>query len=157
MGVFRFENPTRLGAAGSLLLLLIAQQKLCPWMVAPPEAPPDAAERCATQAPGDPADAEPRPAPKPLLYIVPDAPAPRWAPLWTAAAAGQSAGWHDGVISCGPPRGAIEFVAACPADPSRPWTRGEAFVAQRAAPPPDLAQRDPGLETCVIRTGPPDA
>ncbi|MBK9127556.1 MAG: hypothetical protein IPM13_07115 [Phycisphaerales bacterium] len=163
MGVFRFEMPARLGAAGSLLLLLVVQQKLCPWPIATREPqPPEEPARDVVPLGADDADAgapvpAKRPIPPPPLYIVPDAPAPRWAALWSDAAARLAVGWHDGVVSCGPPSPKCEASPALlpPAAP-RAWTHLEAFVTEGAVAPP-CSPCHPALGTCLVRTGPPTA
>ncbi len=161
MGVFRFEMPARLGAAGGLLLLLIVQQKLCPWPIATREAqPPEEPARDVVPLGGDDADAPApakRPVPPPPLYIVPDAPAPRWAALWSDAAARLAVGWHDGVVSCGPPRPKVDSAPALLSSATpRAWNCLDAFITARAVAPP-RSPCHPALGTCLVRTGPPVA
>ncbi len=158
MLTLRADKWVRIGAGGALLLLLLAQQKLCPWLLAPP-APADPAPAEADTATANEDKEEQQRQAARLPHLLPDAaaaPAPRWSASWDADRHRATTGWHEGVVACGPrDQGAPPTVAVsdefnwhvflCPVAP-----------AQRASL---VAGHVPAIHavliTTILRTGPP--
>ncbi len=94
----RLDNTARLAAASGLLLLIIAQQKVCPWLLTPIEPVCTSTSDASDQStPGAPERKRASPP-----YVVPDVSAPRWSGASQFASARQTVGAQDGV----PRRGA---------------------------------------------------
>jgi hypothetical protein len=145
----RLDNTARLCAAGGLVLLIVAQQKLCPWLHTAIE----------IQTPGTGRDAADEHGRKrvALPYVVPDVSAPRWSGAAQYSSVRQTVGSHDGVPRRGAqrpttpaPDGAIldalhwPIMSLCPADD------GERVVAAGAP-----LRLHPALRSTISTTGPP--
>lgn len=155
----RVNKWMRVGAGFGLLLLLAAQEKLCPWLLTPPsESDPNAA---GPQRPQPDADEEPRKrGAKHLPYVLPDATAPRWPATWKQITLRQTTGWHDGVVSCGernPSTGGSAPVQGTPADPWAWHCFLQPVQPRGLIQPLDSAVTpvDPAVRTSISRTGPP--
>jgi hypothetical protein len=159
----------------AVLLLVAAQQKICPRLLTPPHSPAKngvsagqtgPATAPVGQAPANP-DGPGRPnpgqkrAPLALTNLLPDAIPARWASVPTRAALEEHVGWRDGLYALGPltpPRsGAAPDQAALP-----PWLGLAAFppaalIDAGGAPVRPEPHRHPALETVIRRTGPPSA
>jgi hypothetical protein len=148
-------------AGVGLVLLVVAQEKLCPWLaLATPErnveAEAAAPERAPREADGDDVPSKSR---QPLPHIVPDAPAPRWACAWHNYEERHTLGARDGVQQCGPRDIAAPACdAAGNAIDHTAWRRLE---ARHAALIPwrtrELTPRpiDPALGTSIWPVAPP--
>ena len=159
----RADKWTRIAIGLNLLLLLVAQQKLCPWLMTPPrEAKPDPPDTHQNQSHDDRTDPE-----KPsndLPFLLPDteAPAPRWPASWNQARLRQTTGWHDGVVSCGEldPSESHSPTAEASLPDRWAWHRFLLPVEPCGLSPrpvgPTLTT-DPAVRTSISRTGPPRA
>ena len=172
MLTLRMDKWLRVGAGCSVLLLLTAQQKLCPWLVDPPESteaqsaktkPHILFDFLTARASDPPPDEEPAKRTSPRLpYLLPDSAAatPRWSVSWNAAALRPAAGWRDGIVSCGGPRpergsstqaaadvvGLAWHVFLAPAEPVGVFTSCSAA---------SLTRVHPAVGNSILRTGPP--
>ena len=100
MLTLRVDKWLREGSGVGLLLLLVAQEKVCPWLLMPP--PPGVQRWCAASAPAADACKRSEKRTKPTLpCILPDAPAPRWPAGWSQTTIRQTTGVRDGVLTCG--------------------------------------------------------
>lgn len=160
MLAFRVDRWVRIVAAAGLLCLLIAQQKLCPWLASPPHQPEPRTATPPTDVPAEDPAAQ-KSATRPLPYLLPGTcvTAPRLGGVFDQTAQRQGTGWHDGVVSCGPrePQAAPDVPAAPPGSTWRdlqclavlPWIDG----AQT-----DVVHLDqPAIGSVIQRTGPPGA
>lgn len=161
---FRLDKWLRVGAGLGLLLLLAAQEKVCPWAWRLPESGArDSAEApVPSPASSDAEDAdspERKDKPRVLPYLLPDATAPRWPAAWNQVTVRQTIGARDGVVSCGKRDPARQdkpdhSAAGCDAASWRRFLRTQ--HGDWAIP---LAARvvvgDPAIRTSISRTGPP--
>lgn len=159
MPSLRVDKWMRVGAGFGLLLLLAAQEKVCPWLLAPPsESDPNAAAPQPPQPDGD--EGPGKRGAKRLPYVLPDATAPRWPAAWNQTTLRQTTGWHDGVVSCGqrdPSAG-----GSAPVQGTRP-DRWAWHCFLQPVQPRGLIERldsavtptDPAVRTSISRTGPP--
>jgi hypothetical protein len=166
MPSLRVDKWLSVGAGFGLLLLLSAQQRLCPWLTATPPAEPgtEATPARGAQDAPDTADRTPRKRAYPRLpYLLPgsNTATPRSTAGWSQAALRLRNGWHDGVCSCGPQQpliGASTAPVAIPPD-RLAWH----CFQQLATPAVAVTQRtergstDPAVATAIARTGPPRA
>ena len=159
MFTMRMDKWVRVGSGFGLLLLLLAQEKVCPWLLATPgkskpnthAATPPSSEADRTQKKQDK---------KNLPHVLPDAPAPRWPASWSQTTLRQTTGARDGVVS----RGRRDSA------PSRSaWASnvgGDRWAWHRLLEPVEpvgMLQStarssvpvDPAVRTCISRTGPP--
>ncbi len=161
MLTLQVDKWLRVGAGFGLLLLLGAQQKLCPWL----SHPPSEAEGRVAEAKGSHDDEGQSPGkrePKRLPYLLTDTPAPdpRRPAAWNQATLRKTIGWHDGVVSCGeqnPSSGASP--ADQPAIANSPaWHRFQQPVEPARLPRRPVCPTvliDPAVRTSISRTGPP--
>ena len=163
MLTLRVSKCLRLVAGFGLLLLLMAQQKLCPWLVSPSSKPqPGAATTASTNSEQD--DAARKRESRRLPFLLPDtpAPAPRWASACSQVLLRHSTGWRDGVVSCGersPSTGNSHAGQPVVAD-HWAWHRFLLPVEPRGLPQPPadvLTAIDPAVRTSISPTGPPVA
>jgi len=161
------DKLVRLSAGAGLVLLLAAEQKVCPWLLHPPakarvgggQTQPAHPAR-ADQGPAERTAAPQRPKPEPLSLIsaLPQALPARWS--WSADGAiwQELSGHRDGVVVCGPLRPSpAPSTQGTPANfPSWRLLDGQPPVV-RAAEPRQAAGRiaDPAIATLLLRTGPP--
>lgn len=145
----RLDNTARLCAAGGLMLLIVAQQKLCPWLRTPVETSAPSTGRDAREERGRKRAA--------LPYVVPDVSAPRWSGAAQFSTARQAVGAHNGVPRWGaqrptPPAPDDTFVDVThwPIPAPLGAHDGERLVA--AGQPMRL---HPALRSTIRPTGPP--
>lgn len=155
MLAFRLDKWVRVAAGLGMLLLLLAQEKVCPWLLRRPhcaESQPAALPRAANET-----DA-PEQRRKPVLsHVLPDAPVPRWPASWNQVTLRQTTGARDGVVSCGeenPRRDASTRAAEdapawrCFLQPRRPVDSAPPAATYRV-------MADPAVRTSITPTGPP--
>ncbi len=166
----------RLGGGLGLLLLLVAQQKVCPWVLSAPSASTrarhaprsgpvagDAPRACPGPAgPASPAGKPPMPAQRQasISGLLVDAVPVRWPGLPNRATLEESVGWREGTVARGPLDTSTGSSAALPvailpdlhwpADHSDPCGRFLSIFQGVSSP-----IRDPALSTVLLRTGPP--
>jgi hypothetical protein len=158
----RVDKWLRFATSCGLLLLLVAQQKVCPWLTTPPVV--EEAAGPATPPPATPADNTGAPpdeserAPQFVPYVLSDPPTLRWPAAWSTATARETAGWHDGITASGQ----LHPTPTPDAAPDVDWTAG--FRAARPTDDRVEAVADPPariLPTCLLSTvfptGPPAA
>ena len=160
MLALRVDKWLRVGSGFVLLLFLVAQEKVCPWLVNP-------AGKAAPRPRATTADPTRQPTPEkrakpsvPLLLA--DAPAPRWPASWAQTTLRQTTGARDGVVSRGPRDRATGHLAPLLAavGDSLAWHRFQQPLAalDSILPLRDLCSPvDPAVRTCLCRTGPPRA
>ena len=156
LGMFtlRLDKSLRVACGAGLLWLLVVQEKLCPWLLTPPDQPKPA---IASGSAAHPQPAHDKRAKPRLPHIVPDTPLSRWPAGWFHHTLRQIAGDRDGVVSCGPQNpSTTERPPAAGADLPT-WHRfqclSEAVGSVLHATP--LAGVDRAVRTCISRTGPP--
>jgi hypothetical protein len=164
MLTLRVVKWLRLSAGLGLLLLLAAQQKVCPWVFkVTGDKPTESAEAESAPLPTAPdadSDADDaRTNKRTLPHLLPDATAPRWPASAHQSTARQVTGARDGVVSCGerePSRDPRTFGhPACAVVP--PWLDLRAAWLERRVPivTRSTVHRDPALHSAINRTGPP--
>ena len=174
MSRFWADKFIRISGGLALLLLLAAEQKVCPSLMTPPSgatSPGSARELddpAATRLPAGPAEPAPtdgeqssrkRP-PLSLTSVLPDAvPARRVGPL-SRAALEETFGRRYVTVARGPlnaSEGAgVEWLpASTPAPPWRPESEPPPILAADRPSAAVCSIRDPALETTLLRTGPP--
>jgi hypothetical protein len=151
------DRCVRMGAGLGLLLLLAAQEKVCPWLVTPPVEP----ERGTGAAPAAPGN-EPKPHKRgktSLPHLLPDTPTLRRSAATSQTTVRQTAGARDGVVSCGrrnpAPVGGSSTLAG--SDPCGWHLLLEPIRPGKWVLPPvrDFRPMDAAVRTCIRPTGPP--
>jgi hypothetical protein len=174
MLTLRVDKWLRVGAGCGVLLLLVAHQKLCPWLVDPPTS--IEAESAKTKphhrfdflpvrlADPLPDDEEPAKHTLPWLpYLLPDSAAvtPRWPVSWNVVALRPAAGWRDGIVSCGGLRPGVRGLSAqTPIDAADlAWhvflTPAEPAGFSTSQHITCLTLVHPAVGSSIVRTGPP--
>jgi hypothetical protein len=165
----RLDRLFSLAAGCSVLLLLTAQQKLCPWLN---EAPAEHAAQSTdaettpphdTESDDSPAgQAEKHKAPR-LPLLLPDscqAAAPRSLMADSQAEARQAVGWRDGVLAAGPRHGSGDSIQPASDAALAFWRVLQQPIPFSGIPAQCLRRtcpRDPALQFCILRNGPPRA
>lgn len=158
MFALRVDKWLRVGSGFALLLFLVAQEKVCPWLVTPAtKAAPR--PRATTSDPAGTPEKREKPA-VPLLLA--DAPAPRWPASWAQTTLRQPAGARDGAVCCGPRDHAAGHSAPLQAavGDALAWRCFQQPLAALDARLPlrdSCSPVDPAVRTCLCRTGPPRA
>jgi hypothetical protein len=158
MLALRVDKWLRVGSGFALLLFLVAQEKVCPWLVNPAgKAAPR--PRATTSDPTRTPDKREKP-PVPLLLA--DAPAPRWPASWAQTTLRQPTGARDGAVGRGPRDHATGQSAPLPAavGDTLAWHRFQQPLAALDSRLPlrnSCSPVDPAVRTCLCRTGPPRA
>ncbi len=158
MFTWRVDKSLRIGAGLGLLLLLVAQEKVCPWLFTPLER-------------GNPAQADAPDAPKPtqqseqkeeskeqaLPHVLPDAPAPRWPAAWSQLSLRETICTRDGVHACGGLRPAAVPAGDKEAHTVCNWRRLAVRPFEWVLPYTGVEVHfvDPAVETELCRHGPP--
>ncbi len=149
------DRLARVGSGLGLLLLLAAQENVCPWLIPQPIQTP-------TPVPAREQSTDHPKRHKPILPLVlRDAP-PRPKPVgWAHATLRHTYGDRDGVVSCGP-----RDAESPNAGPPVAWSNPLAWhalqlpaepVTVRLSPDDQRAMPAPALHTCITPTGPPRA
>jgi hypothetical protein len=148
------DKLARVGSGLGLLLLLAAQENVCPWLIAQPATPP------ATPVSENPNEQPKRPKPS-LPLVLRDAPPRPKLAGWAHATMRQACGDRDGVVSCGSrnpqqdesgPQGVAANPLAWHALQSPVEPNGVSVCAGGCRPKNELA-----LRSCITPTGPPCA
>jgi hypothetical protein len=157
MLTLRLDKWTRVVTGLGLLLLLVAQEKVCPWLAT-------SARFVTTPEPekkGPPTkhDQEKRHHTRQILpHVVWDATPARWPLAWTPAGLRHSTGAREGVVSCGQERPTLGADTARLADGDlHDWLRLlQADIPLRPLSPVALTRiPDPAVRTSIHPTGPP--
>lgn len=159
------DRLARLSAGLAVVVLLAAEEKVCPHLLIPP-APADAEQRGGPEAAPAPGSRPPAggsksaEAPAGLTPLLPDVIPARWSGWADRVAQQETIGAREGTVACGPlavkrAPGSVAAVAAAAG-----WWR--AFVGRPdlhvvAPRVPARAVQDPAVKTLLLRTGPPGA
>lgn len=156
LGMFtlRLDKSLRVACGVGLLWLLVVQEKLCPWLLTPPDQPESAVAAGSAAKPPPTRDKRAKPR---LPHILPDTPLSRWPAGWFHHTLRQTPGDRDGVVSCGQQH---------PSPTERPpAVGGDGLAWQCFQCPSEMvglvlhvalrADVDPAVRTCISRTGPP--
>lgn len=172
IGMFQVwvDKLVRISAGLAMLLLLAAEEKVCPCLYTPPAdpaapqtAPKNADPLPATDSASDPTDGdEPTPEPLSLVAVLPDVLPVRWPGQPRRAALAETTGAYGGTVACGPRdrSGGNGPDTAAWTEPIPPWLVGFAPPALTGTIQPSnrtVAVRDPAVATILLRTGPPAA
>lgn len=157
MLALRVDKWVRVGSGLGLLLLLVAQEKVCPWLFTVPSRPEP--EAVTSQPASDESKAAKKRANKRLPHILPDAPAPRWPGAWGQLTFRSTNGDRDGFVNGGrnDQNGDDSPVSvAVGSDPTAwrcfPSYDPASLISLRIFFVPSA---DPALRTCISHTGPP--
>lgn len=155
----RLDRWMRVGAGCGLLLLLVAQQRLCPWLTtAPRDVDECVADAADTKSTTTDEETTKRAIPQ-LPYVAAgmSAPLPRWSELNDQTTIRRTLGHHDGVQPCGPHVGGSRDLSG----------DAPSFATQWPVPPiagplvlrPQRARRTTVplivFDGTICRTGPP--
>lgn len=157
----RVNKWLRIACGLGLLLLLVVQQKLCPWLVNPP---PEPGQRTTepTALPLGESRLPQKHAATRLPFLLPGSPpsSPRWPTAWNQIALRHTMGWRDGVVASGAFRAARDTNDTHVSDQHAAWyvwrlPRPTDTQFTPAGPQVVHATTDPTLRTSISRTGPP--
>ncbi len=151
----RTDKWLRVGCGVGLLLLLAAQERVCPWLSSP-QPPQQEGPKPAANSSKKTENKRPRP----VLSLVPsDAPMPSKPAAWAQSTARLAAGERDGVVSSGLQKPKTRIAAAINLAATdwhalqSPLETGDWLqLANHQKPPPN-----PAVGRCIIPTGPPRA
>ena len=163
----------RICTGAAMLLLLTAEQKVCPWLLVPPK-PPKSAEAANDPAELQSTDKHPTspsgpnerdesfPMPFSLASVLPEAIPVRWPSPLNRASLEETVGYCEGTIARGPLHayGPCGNHADGPAESTPPWRLvGRLLPVADRLPSwnAELQVRDPALTSILLRTGPPAA
>lgn len=141
MVFWRSDKWLRIGA-GVGLLLVAAQEKLCPWLANPPP---------------DPIQAK-APPKRQLPYLQVDTAAPRRPAACLQSAARDAEGRREGIVSRGPQESSAVSIPAPPVDLDVTWhalARLDGSRIDVVASPVFRPLVHNSLATSILRTGPP--
>jgi len=159
MFALRMDKSLRVATGLGLLLLLAAQEKVCPWLVTPPK-PADKGAADPAARPDGKQDTRKK-AKTRLPYLLPDAVAPRRPAACSEASSRIIDRARDGIVSCGhrDPYAGDDFAANPPYDPCAWHCFLEPSVPANAQPGEILAlpPQNLAMQTAIQRTGPPRA
>ncbi|MFH1745969.1 MAG: hypothetical protein ABIG44_02880 [Planctomycetota bacterium] len=154
------DKLVRVSIGLTLLLLLAAAEKVCPWICIPPDQTPAEAPTNENQAPLDkPEQSETTSEPLSLTVVLPDAVPFRWSRQIKRATLAASIGAHQGTVAYGPlltVNGQSSGLQALPV-PVAPWLIKSNRPVRSITPVlvVDVPVRNPALTTVLLRTGPP--
>jgi hypothetical protein len=160
------DRVARLAAAAGFLLLLVAEAKVCPWLLLLPVAsdtPHAEAERSEVAAAPLTEEGEPVEPPEQqavnLAAWLPDVLPVRWPTHCSRVAQQELVGPRDGTVACGPLHlsGQQTYPAGAD-DPGAPWHATLQLLpdpVSRPAQPGCQRIQDPAISIFLQRTGPP--
>lgn len=160
----RLDKWARLGAGLGVILLLVAQEKVWPW-IARPQPTADATQVAETQTPpasnpepSDDSDQAPH-SKRVLPHLTLEAAFPRWASGFDAAARHEALQERDGVIAAGSLRPTATATPNDTNDDVAALWRVQLVIQRLAAPATARAALPPhpALHSVLQRTGPPVA
>jgi len=156
------DNVVKISGGLAVLLLVAAEEKVCPWFVSPPSATRKTTNSAASGTTAPPAPVEkPTPtksAPLTVLSALPDAVLARWPGGPNRALPAETEAWHDGTVARGPVQPPPAERPAAAERPLPSWLRFHILFPAVAATVPltDWSPAcDPALRSVLQRTGPP--
>ena len=166
------DKLVRISAGVALLLLLAAEEKVCPWLLVPPTQPDasqgavDAGTLPEAPLPGDDTAGDQSPdessrRPLSLSGLFPDVVPARRTSNVDRAAFEEAIGRREGTVACGPlhvTHGADQFAPPALTRPIAAWRAAllpQPLLGAAVARDGLRTIRDPAIQTILLQTGPP--